>query len=77
MAERLLCRAWAVLPCRGPCGGQSVLTEVNHRPENRVRETRTHGSEGGRTGNSTGSSYPYRPHTGFGLSTAVSRWPPT
>ena len=32
---------------------------VNRRLESRMREIRMSGSEGGGTGNSTGSSYPY------------------
>ena len=39
--------------------GVSVRSAVNHQPESRVREIRTHGSEGGGAGNSTGPSYPY------------------
>ena len=42
--------------------GQPILSEVNYRPESRMREIRTSGSEGGGAGNPTGSSYPY--HTG-------------
>jgi len=61
--ERLLCRAWAVLPCRSLCSGPSVLSEVTRRLESRVRETRTHGSEGRGARNPTGSSYPY--HSGL------------
>ena len=30
----------------GPCLGLSILSEVNHQPESRVREICTHGSEG-------------------------------
>ncbi len=33
---------------------------MNHQPESRVREIRTHGSEGGGTGYSTGPSYLYQ-----------------
>ncbi len=40
-------------------GGVPVRQAVNHRLESRVREIRTHGSEGGGAGYSTGSSYPY------------------
>ena len=36
----------------------STLFEVNHRLENRIRENRMSGSEGGGTGNLTGPSYP-------------------
>ena len=43
-----------------PVSGSSVRFAVNHRPESRMRENRTYGSEGGETGNSTGLSYPYR-----------------
>ena len=53
------CRTWVVLYGRSLCVGLSVLSEVNHRLESRVRENRMHGSEGGGTGNTTGSSYPY------------------
>jgi hypothetical protein len=35
---------------------------VNHRPESRMREIRTYGSEGGATGVITGRSYPYPSH---------------
>lgn len=41
--------------------GVPVRFAVNHQPESRVREIRTHGSEGGGTGYSTGPSYPYHP----------------
>ncbi len=61
-AERLLCRAWAVRHAGCPCRGLSIRSAVTHRPESRVREIRTHGSEGGGTG-TTGSPYPY--HTRF------------
>ena len=40
--------------------GLPILLEVNHRPESRMREIRTSGSEGGGAGNPTGSSYPYQ-----------------
>ena len=33
-----------------PCTGPPVLSQVNHRPESRMREIRTYGSEGGGTG---------------------------
>jgi hypothetical protein len=38
---------------------------VNHRPESRVREIRTHGSEGGAAGIITGCSYPYQSFSNF------------
>jgi hypothetical protein len=59
MAPRLLCRSGAVLHGRSPRNGLSIRSAVNHQPESRVRENRTHGSEGGGTGVKTGSSYPY------------------
>ena len=40
--------------------GVPVHSAVNHQPESRVLEIRTHGSEGGGTGYSTGPSYPYQ-----------------
>ena len=39
--------------------GVPVRFAVNHQLESRVREIRTHGSEGGGAEYSTGSSYPY------------------
>ncbi len=69
-----LCRAWVVLYDRSLCDGLSVLSEVNHRLESRVRENRTHGSEGGGTGNTTGSSYPYNGFEAFRF--AVLFWIP-
>ena len=53
LATSLLCQAGVVLSCCSPCGGQSILPEVNHQPESRVREIRQHGSEGGASGNRT------------------------
>ena len=50
VAQRLLCQAWAVLAQSRPRTGLSVLGEVNHQPESRMRETRTSGSEGGGAG---------------------------
>ena len=44
-----LCRAGAVLHGRSPCDGLSILSEVNHRLESRMREIRLSGSEGGGT----------------------------
>ncbi len=46
-------------PYGSPGTGVPVRSAVNHQPESRVREIRTHGSEGGGAGYSTGSSYPY------------------
>ena len=37
----------------------SIFSKVTHYLESRVRENRSHGSEGGGTGKPTGSSYPY------------------
>ena len=54
-----LCRAGAVQSGDGPRLGASVREAVNHRPESRMREIRTSGSEGGETGR-TGLPYPYR-----------------
>lgn len=51
LAERVLCRAWAVLDRSSLCGGRSTPLWVNHRPESRMREIRPSGSEGGGTGN--------------------------
>src|SRR5579863_8600504 len=47
MAERLLCRARAVQSGGGPCPSRSILSEVNHQLESRMREIRLSGSEGG------------------------------
>ena len=33
-----------------PCSAPSIRGAVNHRPESRMRENRTSGSEGGETG---------------------------
>jgi hypothetical protein len=46
---RNLCTAHGVclLVRHSPCIGLSILFEVNHRRERRVREIRLHGSEGG------------------------------
>ena len=57
-------------------GGVPVRPAVNHRPESRVREIRMHGSEGGGTGYSTGSSYPYLSVAPLGLSASAqaSSW---
>ncbi len=60
MAERLLCRMRAVRHENRLHHGQSIRSAVNHRPESRVREIRTQGSEGRETGNSTGLPYPYQ-----------------
>ena len=49
LAERLFCQAWVVLLGHGPCDGLSILSQVNHRPESRMRETCLYGSEGGGT----------------------------
>ena len=45
-------------PCNSPCTGRTILYEVNHQLESRMREIRPSGSEGGGTG-STGPPYPY------------------
>ena len=53
-------RGWVQLPSWTYAPDRSVLSQVNHRPESRMRETRTSGSEGRETGNSTGLPYPYQ-----------------
>ena len=53
--------------------GVPVRFAVNHQLESRVREIRTHGSEGGGAGYSTGSSYPYR--IGRNRSNPRGLWP--
>src|SRR4030066_589869 len=58
LAQCLLCGARAVPPIRSPGVPLSVLEEVNLRLESRVRENRSHGSEGGGAG-ITGPPYPY------------------
>jgi hypothetical protein len=40
---------------------------VNHQLESRVRENRSHGSEGGGAGYTTGPSYPYIKDVSAGL----------
>ena len=51
LAERHLFQTWALQPESSPRVGAPILFEVterhNHRPESRMRETRTSGSEGG------------------------------
>ena len=47
LAQRLLRRVWGALPHGTLCFGPSVLSEATHQLESRVRENRTHGSEGG------------------------------
>ena len=59
VAEHLLCRTRALLSNGRPCGGQSIRSAVNHRPESQMREIRKSGSEGGRR-KSMRLSYPYR-----------------
>ena len=49
LAKSILCQAWVVLSCNGPCSGVSILDEVNHQLESRMREIRLSGSEGGGT----------------------------
>ena len=49
MAEPLLRDPRAVQSGHSPCRRQPILTEVNHQPESRMRETRPSGSEGGGT----------------------------
>ena len=49
LAKSILCRAWVVLSCDGPCSSSSILDEVNHQLESRMREIRLSGSEGGGT----------------------------
>ncbi len=58
LAKRVLCGPWAVQHGDRPHGSQSIRSAVNPQPESRVREIRTHGSEGGGAGISTGPSYP-------------------
>jgi len=50
LAQCVLCRAWALQSEIRPCDGLSILEEVNHRPESRMRENRPSGSEGGEAG---------------------------
>lgn len=45
---------------QGGSRGSSILSEMTCQPESRVREIRTHGSEGGGAGYSTSSSYLYQ-----------------
>jgi len=47
LAQCLLCRAKAVHHDRSLCRGSPIPMMVNHQLESRVREIRTHGSEGG------------------------------
>src|SRR5438876_12248254 len=56
LAQCVLCGARAVFFVRGPCATWSILSEVNHQLESRMRENRPSGSEGGGT---TRSPYPY------------------
>src|SRR6266568_7141818 len=56
LAQRLLCCAGAALFVCRPRALWSILSEVNHQLESRMRETRLSGSEGGGT---TSSPYPY------------------
>src|SRR2546425_5370815 len=58
LAQCFLCGARAVLSCTSPCAVASTLSEVNHRPESRMRENRQSGSEGGGA-NPIVSPYPY------------------
>src|SRR5690606_35694364 len=58
LAQRLLHCARAVLSGPGPCAGVSVLSQVTHQLESRMREIRPSGSEGGGA-NSIVSPYPY------------------
>src|SRR5207249_11786661 len=59
LAQCFLCRAGAVLSCTSPGAVASILSEVNHQLESRMRENRQSGSEGGGT-KSIASPYPYR-----------------
>src|SRR5207249_155278 len=61
LAQCFLCGARAVLSCTSPCAVASTLSEVNHQPESRMRETRQSGSEGGGA-NPIVSPYPYSLH---------------
>ncbi len=58
LAELVLSGAGAVYHVRSLQGLTSVPKRMNHRLESRVREIRTHGSEGGGTG-TTGPPYLY------------------
>jgi len=50
LAERVLCRVWVVQHGNRPCRVSSARKAVNRQPESRLRQNRTHGSEGGKTG---------------------------
>jgi hypothetical protein len=69
LAERLLRATRVVQPERSPCSFRSILPEVNHQLESRMREIRQSGSEGGGAGSQTGPPYPYR------LDALANRWP--
>src|SRR5712692_8959080 len=56
LAQRILCCAGAVFSVCRSRAVWSILSEVNHQLESRMRETRLSGSEGGGT---TRSPYPY------------------
>src|SRR5258705_12274966 len=56
LAQCLLCCARAVFFVCGPGALWSILSEVNHQLESRMRENRPSGSEGGGTSR---SPYPY------------------
>ena len=49
LAERLLRGTGVVQSAINPCVYPSILTQVNHQPESRMREICTSGSEGGGT----------------------------
>src|SRR5579871_6424529 len=49
LAQHLLYQAWVVQPDNRPCLGSSILFEVNHHRESRMRENRQSGLEGGGT----------------------------
>src|SRR5437867_13275027 len=49
LAQCFLCRAGAVLSCTSPGAVASILSEVNHQLESRMRENRQSGSEGRRS----------------------------
>jgi hypothetical protein len=47
LAQCFLCGAGVDLSCSGPCAVASILSQVNHQLESRMREIRLSGSEGG------------------------------
>ncbi len=72
MAERLLRQSRAVQSDRRPPVGLSILTEVNHQPESRMREICQSGSEGGGTQTNESSLPPSLNHGESGRQWASS-----